>query len=356
MGNSSLVNCTVKSPNHSGKRTHSIDRITPHCVVGQLPARSIGNCFIDPSRQASCNYGIGTEGGVCLVVDEENRSWCSSSSSNDQRAVTIECASDRTAPYAFNSKVYNKLIDLCVDICKRNGKKKLIWIADKEKALAYNPKSNEMLLTVHRWFANKPCPGDWMYSRMGKLAATVTSKLSEAAPTSTSDGDYIYKGVNYKYVFEPSYYANKHSDLKAVYGTNAQKLFKHFCQFGMKEGRQAIASFNVQTYKTKYKDLQKAFGNDLPKYYEHYCIYGYKEDRTARSSTTTSASTSATKVPYVVQVTANVLNIRKGPGTNYAKTGSITDKGKYTIVKEKSGWGLLKSKAGWISLKYTKKI
>lgn len=126
MSNSKLVTCTVKSPNHSGKRTHSIDRITPHCVVGQLSAKSIGGCFTSPSRQASCNYGIGTEGGVCLIVDEANRSWCSSSGANDQRAVTIECASDKTEPYAFNSTVYNKLVDLCVDICRRNGKTKLI--------------------------------------------------------------------------------------------------------------------------------------------------------------------------------------------------------------------------------------
>ena len=177
MSNSSLVTCTVKSPNHSGARTHSIDRITPHCVVGQLSASSIGGCFTSTSRQASCNYGIGTEGGVCLIVDEANRSWCSSSNSNDQRSVTIECASDKTHPYAFNSTVYNKLVDLCVDICKRNGKKKLIWIADKNTALAYNPKSDEMQLTVHRWFANKSCPGNWMYARMGDLASKVTAAL-----------------------------------------------------------------------------------------------------------------------------------------------------------------------------------
>lgn len=178
MSNSKLVTCTVKSPNHSGKRTHSIDRITPHCVVGQLSAQSIGRCFTSPSRQASCNYGIGTEGGVCLIVDEDNRSWCSSSNANDQRAVTIECASDKTYPYAMNSTVYNKLVDLCVDICKRNGKKKLIWIADKNTALAYNPKSDEMQLTVHRWFANKSCPGDWLFARLGDVAKTVTTRLS----------------------------------------------------------------------------------------------------------------------------------------------------------------------------------
>lgn len=175
--NSLLVDCTVKSPNHSGTRTHSIDRITPHCVVGQLSAESIGRCFTSTSRQASCNYGIGKDGRVCLIVDEANRSWCSSSNTNDQRAVTIECASDTKAPYAMNDAVYNKLVTLCVDICKRNGKTKLLWMGDKDKALAYSPKSNEMVLTVHRWFANKSCPGDWLYNRLSSLAATVTSKL-----------------------------------------------------------------------------------------------------------------------------------------------------------------------------------
>lgn len=158
-GNSPLVDCTVLSPNHSGKRNHAIDTITPHCVVGQLTAERIGACF-PKGRQASCNYGIGTEGRICLIVDETNRSWCSSNAANDNRAITIECASDSIAPYAFNDRVFNKLIDLCVDICKRYNKSKLIWIADKDKALAYNPKENEMKLTVHRWFAKKSCPGD----------------------------------------------------------------------------------------------------------------------------------------------------------------------------------------------------
>ena len=180
MSNSSLVVYTNLSPNHSGKRTHSIDRITPHCVVGQLSAESICGCFISSSREASCNYAIGTDGRVALCVDESNRSWCSSSNSNDQRAVTIECASDKTAPYSMNSSVYNSLVALCTDICKRNGKNKLIWISDKEKSLAYEPNSGEMVLTVHRWFANKSCPGDWLYSRLGDLASKVIANLSSS--------------------------------------------------------------------------------------------------------------------------------------------------------------------------------
>ena len=175
--NSPMVSCTKLSPNHSGQRTHSIDRITPHCVVGQCSVETLGNVFLPKSRQASSNYGIGVDGRVGMYVEEKNRSWCSSSASNDQRAVTIECASDSKAPYAFKDVVYNKLIELCTDICKRNGKTRLLWLGDKDKTLGYTPAPDEMVLTVHRWFANKSCPGGWMYARMGDLAEKVTAAL-----------------------------------------------------------------------------------------------------------------------------------------------------------------------------------
>lgn len=178
--NSPLVSYVCLSPNNSGQRTHSIDRITPHCVVGQCSVESLGNVFLPQSRQASSNYGIGADGRVGMYCEEKNRSWCSSSNANDQRAVTIECASDSTHPYAFKDVVYNKLIDLCVDICQRNGKSKLLWFGDKNKTLNYSPKPEEMVLTVHRWFANKSCPGDWMYARMNDLAIKVTNRLGGA--------------------------------------------------------------------------------------------------------------------------------------------------------------------------------
>nr|DAQ84859.1 MAG TPA: peptidoglycan hydrolase [Caudoviricetes sp.] len=195
MSNSPLVSYTKLSPNHSGQRTHAIDRITPHCVVGQCSVETLGNIFAPTSRQASCQYGIGVDGRVGMYVEEKNRSWCSSSNENDQRAVTIECASDTTHPYAFKDVVYNKLIELCVDICKRNGKKKLLWLGDKTKTLNYNPAADEMVLTVHRWFANKSCPGDWMYSRMGDLASKVTAKLggSSASNPGTAGGNVLYR-------------------------------------------------------------------------------------------------------------------------------------------------------------------
>ena len=183
--NSSLVVYTKLSPNNSGQRTHAIDRITPHCVVGQCTAEGLGDWFYPSSTQASSNYGIDKNGRVGMYVEEKNRSWCSSCNANDQRAVTIECASDTTEPYAMNDAVYATLIKLCTDICKRNGKKKLLWLADKDKALNYSPAADEMVLTVHRWFANKSCPGTWLYSRLGDLASKVTAALADPAPAKT---------------------------------------------------------------------------------------------------------------------------------------------------------------------------
>ena len=184
--NSKLVVHTKLSPNHSGQRTHSIDRISPHCVVGQVTAESLGNLFARASYQASSNYGIDKDGRVGLYVEEKNRSWCTSSSANDQRAVTIECASDTSSPYRMNDVVYQTLVGLCADICRRNGKKKLLWFGDKNKTLNYSPASDEMVITVHRWFANKSCPGDWLYSRLGDLAQKVTAELGDAtAPAGT---------------------------------------------------------------------------------------------------------------------------------------------------------------------------
>ena len=182
MSNSPLVDCKVISPNKNSPRNHAIDRLTPHCVVGQLSAEAIGSCFAPVSRQASCNYGIGYDGRVALICDEGDRSWCSSSPSNDHRAITIECSSEKEHPYAMNDAVYEKLILLCADICRRYGKKRVLWLGSKEATLAYEPKADEMVLTAHRWFAAKACPGDWLYSRYGELAERINQLLDSSAP------------------------------------------------------------------------------------------------------------------------------------------------------------------------------
>ena len=339
MSNSSLVNCTVKSPNHSGKRTHAIDRISPHCVVGQLSAESIGGLFTSSSRQASCNYGIGKDGRVVLVVDEANRSWCTSSNDNDQRAVTIECASDSTAPYAFNNAVYNKLIDLCTDICKRNGKKKLLWFADKNTALNYNSKADEMVLTVHRWFANKSCPGDWMYERMGDLANKVNAKLGSGAvttPTPTAPTT----ATNKNYPAVPFTVKVIVSDLNIRKTPNGAVT-------GKCTGK---GTFTIDQVQNGWGHLKSNAGwiyleNDS------YVTIG----KTAAGSSSIASST-ATSASYLVKVTVNALNIRKGPGINYGTNGTITNKGTYTITETQNGFGKLKSGAGWICLDYTKRV
>lgn len=182
MSNSKLVAYTRWSPNHSGKRNHKIDRISPHCVVGQCSIETLGSIFANKSRQASCQYGIGKDGRVGQYVSEANRSWCTSSAANDNRAVTIECASDTKDPYKMNNKVYNTLVKLCVDICKRNGKTKLLWLGTKAKTDAYKPKSNEMVLSIHRWYSRKSCPGQWLVNRLGKLAKEVTKQLGGSTP------------------------------------------------------------------------------------------------------------------------------------------------------------------------------
>lgn len=255
MSNSSLIDYTKISPNKTSPRNHAIDTITIHCVVGQCSVETIGNVFAPTSRQASSNYGIGPDGRIGMYVEEKDRSWCSSSSSNDNRAITIECASDTTYPYAINDKVYESLINLCTDICKRNNIKELKWKADKS-LIGQPDKQN---ITVHRWFAATACPGDYIYNRLGDIADKVNAKLGVSTSTETK-----------------------------------------------------------------------------------------KEE--------------STNEPFRVKVRITDLNIRKGPGTNYTKTGKFTGVGVFTITEVKSGkgstagWGKLKSGAGWISLDYASKI
>lgn len=197
MSKSSLVNYTKISPNRTSPRNHRIDTITIHCVVGQLSVETIGNVFAPSSAQASSNYGIGSDGRIGMYVDEGDRSWCSSNAANDHRAITIECASDTTHPYTINSKVYASLINLCVDICKRNGIKELKWKGDKS-LIGQVDKQN---MTVHRWFANKACPGDYIYNRLGQIASEVNAKLNNTSvitPTETKNETVTNSDVLYR--------------------------------------------------------------------------------------------------------------------------------------------------------------
>lgn len=176
MNNSSLIDYIARSPNHSGPRSHKIDTVSIHCMAGNLTVETCGGLFANRSREASSNYGIGSDGRIALYVDEWNRSWCTSSPANDDRAVTIEVANiEAKEPYRISDAAYSSLIKLLADICKRNGIPELRWKGDK--SLIGNV--NKQNMTVHRWFAAKSCPGNWLYEHHGQIAADVNKLLKE---------------------------------------------------------------------------------------------------------------------------------------------------------------------------------
>lgn len=180
--NSSLVSYTKISPNRTSPRNHKIDCITIHCVVGQCSVETLGNIFYPSSRQASSNYGVGYDGRIGMYCEEKDRSWCTSSGANDHRAITIEVASDTTEPYAVNDKAYAAMLNLVTDICKRNGIKKLVWSTNKNERVNH---LNGCNMTVHRDYANKSCPGKYLYDRHGEIAAEVNKRLGATSTVTT---------------------------------------------------------------------------------------------------------------------------------------------------------------------------
>ena len=177
MSDSRLINCTILSPNKTSPRNHKIDTITIHCMAGNLSAEQCGMIFSDVNRKASSNYGIDSNGRIGLYVHESDRSWCSSNKDNDNRAVTIEVANDGGSDTGWHvsDKAYESLINLLVDICQRNQIAKLLWKGDKN-LIGQVDKQN---MTVHRWFAAKACPGEYLYNLHGTIANDVNSRLSK---------------------------------------------------------------------------------------------------------------------------------------------------------------------------------
>ena len=226
MSNSSLISYTQISPNKTVPRNHAIDTITIHCFVGQVTVERMGKSFGSKASGTSCNYGIGFDGRIGMYVEEKDRSWCSSNRANDHRAITIECASDSKPPYAINGKVYSALVRLCTDICRRNNIKELKWKADK--SLIGNVEEQNM--TVHRWFANKECPGEYIYQRLGNIASEVNTLLGLNAP-----------------IFNPSSNEQKTDDIKD----------EPVKEEPVKENVQESFSYDLKTF---ISDIQKAFG------------------------------------------------------------------------------------------------
>lgn len=435
--NSGMVCHTKLSPNCTKPRNHAIDRISIHCVAGNCSVETIGDIFYPSSRQASSNYGIGSDGRVGMYVEEKNRSWCTSSAANDHRAVTIEVANDGGAPEWHSSdKALATLVNLCADICKRNGKSKLVWISDKTKALAYTPKIGEMQLTVHMWFANKSCPGpyllskhDYIVAEVNKILGGATSSTTNKVTTpSTTDPAYEPKAVIWNYLkgcgLNDYAVAGIMGNLYAESGlqpNNLQNTFEKklgytdatyteavdkgtYTNFVYDSAGYGLAQWTYSTRKKGLYDLAKKKGvsiGDINVQLEYLwaelqtytkvmdvlkkatsvqeasdiVLTEFEKPSNASSQKATRAKygqeyydkyhgkevANESKLPYLVRITADVLNIRKGPSTSYGTNGSIKDHGVYTIVEESLGvgasmWGKLKSGAGWISLDYTKKV
>lgn len=231
MSNSSLISYTKISPNRTSPRKKPIRKITIHHMAGNLTVEQCGAVFAPTSRKASSNYGIGTDGRIGMYVEEKDRAWTSSSPDNDNQAVTIEVANNTLGPNCtVSDKAMASLIDLCVDICKRNGIQRLNFTGDKTGNL-----------TMHCYFKSTLCPGPYLKGKFPYIASEVNKRLgAEATPE-----------------------------------------------------------------------------------------------------------------PFIVQITASSLNVRKGPGTSYAVAQTVRKGQVFTIVQQQGGWGKLKSGAGWISLKYT---
>jgi len=313
MSNSSLVTYTRITNNKTSPRDHAIDTITIHCIVGQWTAKQGCDYFATTDRECSANYVVGKDGSIGLSVDEKDRSWCSSNRANDMRAITIEVASDTKHPYAVTDEAYEALIKLVADICKRNGIKKLVWSTSKADRINHTKGCN---MTVHRDFANKACPGDYLYERHGEIAEKVNAILNGGT---TAEDKPVTPTKKTMYRVRKTW-----ADAKSQLGAytvlaNAKK------QVDKNPGYSVFDEDGSVVYSGKAETVEETFK------------------------------------PYMVKVTTAVLNIRKGAGTNYGTNGAIRDMGVYTIVAEATGqgakkWGKLKSGAGWISLDYTKKV
>lgn len=345
-GNSPLVSYVNLSPNKNSPRNHKIDTITIHCVVGQLTAKEIVNIdkFQNESGKSSCNYAVGTDGSIGLCVEEKDRAWTSSSRDNDNRAITIEVASDKTSPYAVNDKAMKALIELVADICKRNGIKELKWKADKTLI----GKVDKQNMTVHRWFANTSCPGDYLYNKMGYIADEVNEKLGVKKPAITVSGNDSIK-VSGEGSIKVS------GETKPV--KPADETLKVGSEVSLLPGATYASGAKIPDWVFKSKMyIREMRANDT-------CVISTKktgpitgvvalEDLTPYEAN----SPAANFVSYIVAITADTLNVRAGAGTNYKINTQVKKNQLYTIVNEKNGWGKLKSGAGWISLKYTKKV
>lgn len=328
MSNSSLVNYTKITSNKTSPRKDKIRKITIHHMAGNLSVEECGEVF--QNREASTNYGIGNDGRIGLYVDEADRAWATTNGENDHQAINIELANDEIGGnWHVSDKVIARCIDLCVDICKRNGIKKLNFTGNKSGNL-----------TMHCYFMATACPGPYLKTKFKYIADEVNKRLSGAAPSPAPVDSKIYQGTFPTETLVPG---DTGTQVKYL-----QDFLNWYGNYGLeRDGSYGPATTNAV------KDFQKTEKIEVDGF------FGPESNATAHKAHKKSTSSTPSFTPYTVQITTDALRIRKGPSTNYEQVGCVYKGEVYTIVdKSNDGtydWGKLKSGAGWICLYYTKK-
>ena len=421
MADSQLVDYEKYSPNISSPRNHEIDTISIHTMAGNLTVETCGNIFANPNYECSSQYGIGSDGRIGQYVSEGDRSWCTSSRSNDNRAITIEVASYESDTYACTDAAMESLINLLVDICQRNGIDQLRWQADPDLI----GEVDQQNMTVHRWFAQKSCPGPYLFEKHGYIADEVNKRLGNPSyhPTNSnpeSNADQFVKHFemiglnpaalcglmgnifaesglipnNLQNSFEDKLGMNDDAYTQAVDDGSYDNFVHDSAGYGLaqwtyysrKEGLLNFAKEKGVSIGDMYmqmdylwQELQNTIDiaklNACSTVREASDIILHEFERPANQSEEVEIRRAgygqefynkyygepdapAEFEAYNVRVTATLLNVRSGPGTNFGINSSIMDQGLYGICDESDGqgasrWGKMSNGWGWISLDYT---
>ena len=423
MADSQLVDYEKYSPNISSPRNHEIDTISIHTMAGNLTVETCGNIFANPNYECSSQYGIGSDGRIGQYVSEGDRSWCTSSRSNDNRAITIEVASYESDTYACTDAAMESLINLLVDICQRNGIDQLRWQADPDLI----GEVDQQNMTVHRWFAQKSCPGPYLFEKHGYIADEVNKRLGNPSyhPTNSnpeSNADQFVKHFemiglnppalcglmgnifaesglipnNLQNSFEDKLGMNDDAYTQAVDDGSYDNFVHDSAGYGLaqwtyysrKEGLLNFAKEKGVSIGDMYmqmdylwQELQNTIDiaklNACSTVREASDIILHEFERPANQSEEVEIRRAgygqefynkyygepdapAEFEAYNVRVTATLLNVRSGPGTNFGINSSIMDQGLYGICDESDGqgasrWGKMSNGWGWISLDYTER-
>ena len=298
------------SPNKNAPRNRAIRRLTPHCVAGNLTIEATLNlAAFRAGGKASTSYAIGSDGRIGLGVEETSRPWTSSSAANDNEAITFEIANNGGAPdWRMSNAAINTWLDTAVDICRFYGFSKVAYrpkpatVTSSQVETWINTwaKDDEMLITLHNWYANKACPGPYLMRQLPWLVREMNKRLQDSAYVPEA---FVGEGV----------------------GPPAQQTV-----------------------------IPPQSGVPAPQ----------QSSKVPEASTNTSQTIPISGGPiaeYQITITTPALNIRKGPGTNHPVVRTLmNDRNIYTIVEEAAGpgankWGRLKSGAGWISLDFTQR-